>query len=150
MTRIIGLAAPYNKRNAYEETFLPGIFKDFLARKEPIPMLYKHYGLPVGHWTGMWEGSDGLWVDGLVDKQRLEARIRAGKLDGLSVSFKAPSFELTRFGRAEKEWGALAFLIDPDTLPLPPQDFDRADLTEISLTPNPAFKESRFHWEDVK
>lgn len=158
MTRIVGLAVPYNIPNSYNEVLRPGSMSEWLAwakekgieTRDLIPMLWRHGeegGSPIhetiGIWTSLWDGSDGLYVDGLVGHSWVEKKIRAGKADAMSVSYNTK--EGGRKARIFKAYlnGARSFS------DLPRFTVDRTWLSEISVTDSPAFKESRFHWEAV-
>lgn len=150
MTRIVGLAAPYNVPNAYNETLLPGAFNDFLSyikEVEKIPMLFNHKGRDIGKWTGLKEAGDGLYVDGLINDPQIEPLVRAGKVDSLSINFVYPSPSREAAREADRTFRHLG--CDKKGCTFRPLIVPVAGLAEISVVKSPAFKESKFHWEPL-
>ena len=71
-----------------------GAFADTLAQKQKVPMLWQHdYKQPIGLFKNMREDSQGLIVEGEINKSTrlgMEAYslLKQGALDGLSIGFR--------------------------------------------------------------
>lgn len=93
---IAGYASLFDIADQGGDIVAPGAFRDSLKRRghAGIRMLFQHDPKePVGIWTTIVEDSRGLYVEGrlTLDNTRardLDALIRAGAVDGLSIGFK--------------------------------------------------------------
>lgn len=81
MTKVKGLAVPYNVANEYGETVLPGALEKFLEAWKcmgiPMPMMQNHKTV-VGYWNAFADKPNGLYLRGVANDNV--------KLDGMKLS----------------------------------------------------------------
>lgn len=94
---ISGYASKYNGVDSYGDTILPGAYDDIISAGQMPKMFFNHKtsGLPLGDWLRMEGREDGLFMKGRLDFSVPGARniydaIKAGRVDGLSVSIEIP------------------------------------------------------------
>lgn len=95
---IAGYASKFSGLDSYGDTIEPGAY-DNVVRDGPIPkMFFNHdaWNIPVGNWKSWKTDEAGLWVEGelnleLPQGRDLYAAIKAGSIDGLSVSIRLAS-----------------------------------------------------------
>ncbi|WP_291893630.1 HK97 family phage prohead protease [Maricaulis sp.] len=98
---IEGYASLFNLEDLSGDIVLPGAFADGLAGGRTagrnVPMLYQHEPTePVGRWQIIRQDRKGLWVEGeIVDaseqSRSVQALVRRGALNGLSIGFRTRS-----------------------------------------------------------
>jgi len=125
-----GYASKFNGVDSYNDTVLPGAYKDTLKnRQRPVAMFFNHVSrradMPakIGMWDSLEEDSYGLKVKGtLVLKhptaQAVLASMEAGTITGLSIGYRIPE------GGSEKN-GNIRLL-------------KRIELFEVSVVEDPA------------
>jgi uncharacterized protein len=104
---IEGYASRFYERDLNDDVVIPKAFADTLIRQgaEGVRMLYQHNPkAPIGIWDEVYEDTKGLFVRGHVEDFSPEARmvqalIRAGVLDGLSIGFRTQKSRLDETGR---------------------------------------------------
>jgi len=100
-----------------------GAFAHSLRSGAALPMLLQHrQGALAGRWTRVMEDGRGLFVRGLIGKDRVERLVRGG-LNGLSIGFR-PRRWMPRAGGGRE-------LIE-------------VELVEVSLVANPMQARARF------
>lgn len=128
---IQGYASLFWARDLGGDIVAAGAFADSLAiaGRAGLPMLHGHdEARPIGRWTEAREDSRGLFVRGRIDPstpagRRAATLVEAGRLDGLSIGFRARRARRAPYGR-ERVLAAV-------------------DLLEISLVPNPMLPGAR-------
>ena len=127
---IAGYASLFWAPDAGRDVVAAGAFAESLAVRPGAPMLHGHDpGRPVGVWDELREDARGLHVRGRICGDTAAGRLcqalhRAGRLDGLSIGFRAR--------RARRsDGGRLRVLAE-------------VDLVEVSLTPHPLLAGARF------
>lgn len=95
---IAGYASKFNGLDSYGDTIEAGAY-DNVVRDGPLPKMFFNHGawdIPVGNWKNWKTDEAGLWVEGelnleLQQGRDLYAAIKAGSIDGLSVSIRLTS-----------------------------------------------------------
>lgn len=95
---IAGYASKFGGLDSYGDTIEPGAY-DNVVRDGPLPKMFFNHGaweIPVGVWKSWKTDEAGLWVEGelnleLQQGRDLYAAIKAGSIDGLSVSIRLAS-----------------------------------------------------------
>ena len=126
-----GYASVFHKEDMSHDVVLPGAFSDSLAQRGPsgVKMLFQHdANQPIGVWASLKEDARGLYAKGRlmpeVEKAReVQALMRAGALDGLSIGFR------TLKGRRDRASGV--------------RRLEKVDLWEISVVTFPLLPEAR-------
>lgn len=127
---IAGYASLFWAPDGGRDVVAAGAFADSLAVRPGVAMLHGHDpARPVGVWDELREDGRGLHVRGRISGDTAAGRLcqalaRAGRLDGLSIGFRA---RRARSDRAR----SLRVLSE-------------VDLVEVSLTPNPLLTGARF------
>lgn len=109
----------------------PGAFADSLAKRgvHGIKLLFQHdANQPIGVWTQLAEDARGLYAQGrlmpeVAKAREVQALMRAGALDGLSIGFR------TVKGRRDRATGT--------------RRLEKVDLWEISVVTFPLLPEAR-------
>src|SRR5262245_41103198 len=91
-----GYASLFNREDLGGDVILPGAFRESLARRgvEGVKLLFQHdANQPIGVWVRLEEDARGLQVRGHLMREVAKARevqalMRAGALDGLSIGFR--------------------------------------------------------------
>ncbi len=89
-----GYASIYNIVDASGDVVLPGAFRDTLAQKRQIQLLWQHdHREPIGYFSEIFETVQGLFVRGKLLTELLRAReayalIKSGVIDGLSIGYE--------------------------------------------------------------
>ncbi|MCQ8781077.1 HK97 family phage prohead protease [Mangrovibrevibacter kandeliae] len=94
--RLRGYAGLFGRPDLAGDRIEPGAFAASLVRRgaSGLKMLWQHDpGQPIGAWTRVYEDAAGLVAEGqlALDTQKgreVDALIRAGAVDGLSIGFK--------------------------------------------------------------
>ena len=124
-----GYASLFGVPDLSRDTVMRGAFAKSLAVKRPVRLLWQHDPAePVGIWTAIREDARGLFCQGQLNLEvqrgrELQALLRQGAVDGLSIGFK------TLRSRRDPATGGRQ-LID-------------VDLWEISLVSFPLLPEAR-------
>ena len=126
-----GYASLFNREDLARDVVLPGAFRECLARRGAagVRMLFQHDpNQPIGTWERLYEDARGLYARGRlateVGKAReVEALMRAGALDGLSIGFR------TIKGVRDKRTGL--------------RRLEKIDLWEVSVVTFPLLTEAR-------
>lgn len=92
-----GYASLFNREDLGRDIVLPGAFRRSLGERGPsgIRMLYQHDpAVPLGAWLRVYEDARGLFVRGKLalgsaTARDVQALLRAGAIDGLSIGFRA-------------------------------------------------------------
>lgn len=86
---IVGYASLFGgPADAVGDIVAAGAYADSLARGMPL-MLREHKGQPVGRWESVVEDALGLKAVGVVTDAAALADLRAGRIGGLSIGFRA-------------------------------------------------------------
>lgn len=149
MLKIVGLAAPWNSANCFNETFRPYLFTDFIEELqksgEHLPMRQNHENR-IGYWQHLYQTSDGLYCEGLVTDPAAARLVETGELKALSVNFYDETED--DFVNLLMKHRKFRYCGEKDGKPIfKPQIVTRAGLAEITLCDRGAFKETYFHWE---
>lgn len=134
---VAGFASKYDGIDSYGDTIVKGAYADVVSAG-PLPKMFFNHntrGVPQGDWTKWEDREDGLYMEGYLDlavsgSQDIYHSIRAGRIDGLSVSIKAA-------------WDDVEFVDDDEYL------FGRriikkvSEVREVSLCTFPADKQAR-------
>lgn len=134
---VAGFASKYDGIDSYGDTIVKGAYADVVSTG-PLPKMFFNHntrGVPQGDWTKWEDREDGLYMEGYLDlavsgSQDIYHSIRAGRIDGLSVSIKAA-------------WDDVEFVDDDEYL------FGRriikkvSEVREVSLCTFPADKQAR-------
>ena len=126
-----GYASVFHKEDMSHDVVLPGAFSESIAQRGPagVKMLFQHdANQPIGVWNSLKEDARGLYAQGRlmpeVEKAReVQALMRAGALDGLSIGFR------TLKGRRDRASGV--------------RRLEKVDLWEISVVTFPLLPEAR-------
>ena len=126
-----GYASVFHKEDMSHDVVLPGAFSESIAQRGPagVKMLFQHdANQPIGVWASLKEDARGLYAQGRlmpeVEKAReVQALMRAGALDGLSIGFR------TLKGRRDRASGV--------------RRLEKVDLWEISVVTFPLLPEAR-------
>jgi hypothetical protein len=126
-----GYASLFNREDLGRDVVLPGAFRDSLASRgsRGIKLLFQHdANQPIGVWTTLEEDSRGLYAQGRLMRdvaraREVQALMRAGALDGLSIGFKAVK------ARRDRATGV--------------RHLEKIDLWEISIVTFPLLPEAR-------
>ena len=102
-----GYASLFGVPDLGRDTVMPGAFADSLARGGPagVRMLWQHDAAePIGAWLALREDGRGLRVEGRLNlavqrARELDALLREGALDGLSIGFRTVRAAPSRGGR---------------------------------------------------
>jgi HK97 family phage prohead protease len=94
-----GYASLFGEVDAARDMVMPGAFRDTLRRRglRRIPMLFQHDpSEPVGIWLELREDTRGLYARGrlipeVARARELDALVKAGAVDGLSIGFRTAS-----------------------------------------------------------
>lgn len=125
-----GYASMFNGVDSYNDTVIPGAYKDTLAeRKRPVAMFFNHVSqrsdMPakIGVYDELQEDSYGLKVKGRLTlghptADAVLASMKNGTINGLSIGYRVPA------GGSEKQ-GKIRLL-------------KRIDLVEVSIVEDPA------------
>lgn len=91
--RVKGYATRFGNVNSYGFKILAGAYADIIASGEKPKMFFNHdsFAVPIGVWDKLEENSVGLKVEGVLTQgvslaKDVYAALRAGTVDGLSVS----------------------------------------------------------------
>lgn len=141
---IEGYASLFNLEDLSGDIVLPGAFADELSdgpssgvsSGRNVPMLYQHEPTePVGRWQIVRQDRKGLWVEGEIldaseHSRSVQALVRRGALNGLSIGFRTrssrPRPSRGRFLEAIELWE-----VSIVTFPMLPQA--RLSLVDASL-----------------
>jgi len=129
--RFAGYASVFHREDMAGDIVLPGAFADSLKRRGAagIKLLFQHdANQPIGVWTTLREDARGLYVEGrlmteVAKAREVQALMRAGALDGLSIGFR------TVKGRRDRAGGV--------------RRLEEIDLWEISVVTFPLLPEAR-------
>lgn len=143
-----GYASLFDVADLGRDIIAPGAFRDTLAKKGAggIKMLFQHDpAQPIGIWTKLVEDGRGLYAEGRLLKdvataREVEALMRAGILDGLSIGFRALKSkrdQRTGFRRIE---AVDLWEISVVTFPMQPEARVTAPPAAASVTERPFFK----------
>lgn len=140
LTRLAGLAVPYNKPadvGYFTEEFEPGTFARSITRAGkgmPLLLFHNDRGWPIGvseEWSDTQEGLRGVWrLDQHEDAQRAARMARDGLLSYMSVKFQQVP-------------GQVRMINNPDK---PHFVRSEARLVETSLTSTPVYIDSTVTW----
>jgi uncharacterized protein len=94
-----GYASLFDTPDMGNDIIAPGAFTDSIARRGPrgVKLLFHHDPRePIGIWRSLREDSRGLYVEGELSLANSKARdiqalLRSGAIDGLSIGFRAAS-----------------------------------------------------------
>lgn len=91
--RVKGYATRFNNVNCYGFKILHGAYSDIVASGAKPKMFFNHdsYSVPIGVWDKLEENALGLKVEGVLTQGVAQAKdvyaaLKAGTVDGLSVS----------------------------------------------------------------
>lgn len=92
-----GYASLFDVADLGRDVIMPGAFRETLQKRGAggVKMLFQHDpAQPIGIWTRLVEDTRGLYAEGRLLKdvataREVEALMRAGVLDGLSIGFRA-------------------------------------------------------------
>lgn len=126
-----GYASIFNREDLSGDVVAPGAFADSLAKRgvAGIKLLFQHdANQPIGVWTALREDQRGLYAQGrlmpeVAKAREVQALMRAGALDGLSIGFR------TVKGRRDRASGT--------------RRLEKVDLWEISVVTFPLLPEAR-------
>jgi HK97 family phage prohead protease len=126
-----GYASLFNKEDLAGDVVAPGAFADSLTKRgvAGIKLLFQHdANQPIGVWTALREDARGLYAQGrlmpeVAKAREVQALMRAGALDGLSIGFR------TVKGRRDRASGT--------------RRLEKVDLWEISVVTFPLLPEAR-------
>ena len=126
-----GYASLFNKEDLAGDVVAPGAFADSLKQRgvSGIKLLFQHdANQPIGVWTALREDARGLYAQGrlmpeVAKAREVQALMRAGALDGLSIGFR------TVKGRRDRMSGT--------------RRLEKVDLWEISVVTFPLLPEAR-------
>lgn len=132
-----GYGAVFNNVDKGGDIILPGAFSETLkARPRGVKMYYNHdKRMPIGKYSVLSEDSKGLYVEGELTPghslaKDVEAGMRHGTIDGLSIGYRIPS------GGAQKD-GRVRRLI-------------KLDLAEVSVVSEPMNDQARIALDSIK
>lgn len=126
-----GYASLFNREDLGRDIVLPGAFRESLSARGPrgIKLLFQHdANQPIGVWTTLEEDSRGLYAQGrlmpdVCKAREVQALMRAGALDGLSIGFKTVKAQRDRMTGVRR--------------------LQKIDLWEISIVTFPLLPEAR-------
>ena len=126
-----GYASLFNREDLAGDVVAPGAFADSLTKRGVggIKLLFQHdANQPLGVWTALREDARGLYAQGrlmpeVAKAREVQALMRAGALDGLSIGFR------TVKGRRDRASGT--------------RRLEKVDLWEISVVTFPLLPEAR-------
>lgn len=91
--RVKGYATRFGNVNCYGFKILTGAYQDVIASGAKPKMFFNHdsFAVPIGYWDKLEENAVGLKVEGVLTQgvsmaKDVYAALRAGTVDGLSVS----------------------------------------------------------------
>jgi HK97 family phage prohead protease len=91
--RVKGYATRFNNVNSYGFKILAGAYADVIASGSKPKMFFNHdaWAVPIGYWDKLEENALGLKVEGVLTQGVAQAKdvyaaLKAGTVDGLSVS----------------------------------------------------------------
>lgn len=125
-----GYASMFNGLDSYNDTVLPGAYKDTLkSRQRPVSMFFNHAFMrsdmpaKIGKWDSMEEDNYGLKVKGSLTighptADAVLASMKHGTIGGLSIGYRIPEGGAERDGKVRK--------------------LKRIDLIEVSVVEDPA------------
>ena len=117
-----GYASVFGEVDAYNDSIVPGAYKDTIQNRErPIRMRWNHYGPVIGKWVHVEEDEKGLWVEGELTRGHsvaddVYASMVHGAVDGMSIGYRV---------RDSDEESGITYLKE-------------IDLVEISVVEEPA------------
>jgi len=134
-----GYASVFNGLDSYNDTVLPGAYKNTLENRKDVAMLFNHSSfrsdMPsrIGKWLSMSEDDKGLYVRGQLalghpTADAVYASMKWGTIDGLSIGYAAKQFDMVDNVRNLKE----------------------IDLYEVSVVDFPADGAARVSLDSVK
>ncbi len=92
-----GYASKFNGNDTYNDTVLPGAFKETLADGHQIHGFINHrkFDIPSIDWTLIEERKAGLWVEGEIDPKHregesLHSAMKRKAMSGLSIGYRIP------------------------------------------------------------
>jgi Escherichia/Staphylococcus phage prohead protease len=121
-----GYASLFGEVDSARDMIMPGAFRDTLRLKGPrrIPMLFQHDPAePVGIWLELYEDQRGLFARGklipeVARARELNALVKAGAVDGLSIGFRTASARVDPKTRVRKVAAVDLWEISIVTFPL--------------------------------
>jgi len=94
-----GYASVFNGVDTYNDTIVPGAYKNTLTdRERPILMRWNHFGPVIGKWNRYQEDEKGLYMEGELTPghstaEDVAASMKHGTVDGLSIGFMVKDYE---------------------------------------------------------
>ncbi|MGH6770206.1 MAG: HK97 family phage prohead protease [Xanthobacteraceae bacterium] len=121
-----GYASLFGEIDSARDMIMPGAFKDTLRLRgiRRIPMLFQHDpSEPVGIWLELREDARGLFARGrlipeVARARELNALVKAGAVDGLSIGFRTASARVDPRTRVRKVHAVDLWEISIVTFPL--------------------------------
>lgn len=132
-----GYGAVFGNVDKHGDIIMPGAFAETLkARPAPVKMYFNHNsGMPIGKYAVLAEDAKGLYVEGeltpnLSLAKDVEAGMRHGTIDGLSIGYRVPSGGSQKDGRVRR--------------------LSKLDLVEVSVVSSPANDQARVMLDSIK
>lgn len=130
-----GYASKFDGNDSFDDTILPGAYKQTIKRKRSPHMFINHLSreIPVGDWLKLEEDKVGLIVEGLIDFNHLQgtslhSAMKRKAMSGLSIGYNIPK------GGSEPK--------NPEE-PWAGRIISKIDLIEISVVTRPADDKAR-------